>query len=152
MDNFVRQVIQIQELDEVGDELRLRAAPRIRRVLRDRSNPFDLYDDSQFRKRFRFSKVTVRNLLLMVGPLLEHRDNRGCALSPVLQLLLALRFYSTGCFHRVKADLIGVHESTACRAVQNVTTAIGALKGRYINFPTRAEFPAVAGDFALISR
>ena len=47
------------------------------------------------------------------------------------QLLIALRFYATGCFQLVDGDLFGVHKSTVCRIVRRVSKAIARLKGQY---------------------
>lgn len=45
-------------------------------------------------------------------------------MTPVLQVLLSLRFYATGTFQDVVAEMIGVHQSTASRTIARVTEAI----------------------------
>lgn len=52
------------------------------------------------------------------------------------QLLCALRYYATGSQLTTCGDVIGVHESTACRIVHRVTHAIASLRPEYIEIPT----------------
>lgn len=70
-----------------------------RRYLRDQMNPFEYFNEEQFKKRYRFSKDVVGVYLLPKVILnLEKPTKRGLPISPQLQLLIALRFYATGCF------------------------------------------------------
>ncbi|KAH7982300.1 hypothetical protein HPB52_003833 [Rhipicephalus sanguineus] len=95
--------------------------PKIRRpALRDRGNPMELYDEEHFHARYRFTKNAVRQLLAML-PLQESGDNRGQHVPPMLQLLMALRFYGAGTFQTVTGDLVRILQSTVCRAVGKVT-------------------------------
>ncbi|KAG0426058.1 hypothetical protein HPB47_026812 [Ixodes persulcatus] len=68
-----------------------------RRNLSDRLNPMELYSDRQFLARYRFTKATVRELLTLL-PLQQSGDNRGLPLTPLLLLLVTLRFYGAGTF------------------------------------------------------
>ena len=54
------------------------------------------------------------------------------------QLLITLRFYVTGTFQLVLADLIHIDKSTVSRIVHKVTAAIARLCPKYVNFPTTA--------------
>ena len=67
------------------------------RFFRDRTNPMEMYDDVEFRCRFRLPKEVVIELAE------EFKDNltlsrRLGVLSPLMQLLVALRFYATSSF------------------------------------------------------
>uniref|UniRef100_A0A673XRZ4 DDE Tnp4 domain-containing protein n=1 Tax=Salmo trutta TaxID=8032 RepID=A0A673XRZ4_SALTR len=105
--------------------------------------------------RYRYSKDSVMQLERKVGPTIKYESDRNVAVSPLLQLLVALRFYATGCFQMVDRDLFGLHKSTVCRIVVRVSSAIASLKNQYISFkPTeetaagfyrRARFPGVLG-------
>lgn len=55
------------------------------------------------------------------------------------QLLCTLRFYATGSQLITCGDIIGVHESTACRIVHRVTDAIARLYSEYIIMPVSEE-------------
>ena len=90
------------------------------RKIRDRLNPIEFYDNSEFSQRYRFTKESVIYLNRKVGPAIKHGSERNCAVPLLLQLLVALRFYATGCFQMVDGDLFGVYKSTVCRIVSSV--------------------------------
>lgn len=71
---------------------------RIQRVyLRDYNNPVEKHTDDAFFKRFRFSKDTVRHVLLQLiedeGPTM-----RGLPLPSIIKMCIASRFFATGNF------------------------------------------------------
>lgn len=112
----------------------------------------ELYDDAQFLSRYRFTKATVRELLLML-PLTENADKRGQPLTPMLQLLVALRFYAHGTFQVVTGDLIKVSQPTVCRTVNKVTGLIARhLFRELVHFPKAEEYAQVMHAFYLIGR
>ena len=55
------------------------------------------------------------------------------------QLLITLRFYATGSFQLVVGDLFAVDKSTVCRTVHRVTSAIAALRQKYVSFPAAGQ-------------
>lgn len=122
------------------------------RIIRDRTNFFEYYDELKFRERFRLSKVSTLALLSKIESQLEYQSNRNAALPPMYQLLIALRYYATGTFQLVISDLSGVVKSTVCRSVHKVSRAIASLRSQYIKFPqsdaermqTMREFYAIA--------
>ena len=89
----------------------------VRRVrhLRNRFNPLEEYDDEAFRLRFRLRKDSVSDLVKILAKDLEHQTRRGLPLTPIQQVLIALRFYATGTFQRVIGDLFGVSVFASCR-------------------------------------
>ncbi|CAN8008555.1 unnamed protein product [Ixodes pacificus] len=118
-----------------------------RRNLSDRLNPMELYSDRQFLARYRFTKATVRELLTLL-PLQQSGDNRGLPLTPLLQLLVTLRFYGAGTFQMVTGDLVHVSQPTVCRTVRTVTTLIArVLFRRLVHFPAASEYHGVMRDF-----
>ncbi|XP_067123241.1 putative nuclease HARBI1 [Centruroides vittatus] len=114
---------------------------RRKRVMRDRNNPMEIYSEDEFRIRYRFSKSGFVRILNHIGDEIRHLDGRGLPLTTEQQLLTALRFYATaaGSYQRVAGDLIGVHVSTVCRSIQNVSKALVHLKNAEIVFPTESE-------------
>ena len=91
------------------------------RYLRDRFNPLEEYDDEAFRLRFRLRKDSVSDLVTILEKDLEHQTRRGLPLTPMQQVLIALRFYATGTFQRVIGDLFGVSVFAACRVIHKVS-------------------------------
>ncbi|KOB68358.1 Uncharacterized protein OBRU01_18464, partial [Operophtera brumata] len=98
--------------------------PTIARQLFTRTELFDSLDEIKFVRRFRLTKGTTAILLQQIETHLRYRIDRVAAITPVNQLLCALRFYATGSQLITCGDMIGVHESTACRIVHRVTNAI----------------------------
>ncbi|XP_023237422.1 putative nuclease HARBI1 [Centruroides sculpturatus] len=120
------------------------------RVMRDRNNPIEIYSEDEFRTRYTFSKSGFVHILNRVGDEIRHVDGRGLPLTAEKQLLAALRFYATGSYQRVAGNLIGVHVSTVCRTIQNVSKALVHLKNAEIVFLTQSEFPTITHDFSLL--
>lgn len=70
-----------------------------KRYIRDTEDPFRFYSELEFKKRYRFSKSTIQQRILpLIEETLKTPDNRGLPINPVMQLLIALRFYATGNF------------------------------------------------------
>jgi len=74
-----------------------------KRYIRDWENPVEFFEDIPFRKRYRFSKGAVIEILLpLVNARLRRLNNRGLPVSPLMQLLITLRFYATSSFQVCK--------------------------------------------------
>ena len=125
------------------------------RVVRDRSNPFELFEDEEFRRRFRFTKHVV----LEIADLIEDdiiTSSRNASISPVIQTLIFLRFTASCGFHTITGDFFGIHKSTASRVIHRVASALGRYRETFIKFDTNsrrtkeefydiAHFPGVQG-------
>ncbi|KAK4875479.1 hypothetical protein RN001_011901 [Aquatica leii] len=102
-----------EELDRI-----MELVPEIRQV-RSRRDPFNLFDNREFKERYRFSKQTVNQLLYIIGENLINVQKNN-EVTPINQLLIILRYYATGSFQQVLGDHINVHKSTVCRIVHRV--------------------------------
>jgi hypothetical protein len=102
---------------------------------RERRNPFDAYNNLEFKDRFHLHRQTVEDLINEVSPLLEHTSDRGFNISPDLQVLITLRFLTCSTYQCVCADLFNVHRTTVSRCIHRVVNAIVTLRPRYIKFP-----------------
>lgn len=133
--DFVLRTDEHLNEDQGGGQPALRVA---RRRFRDRLNPMELFSDREFLARYRFSKATVASLLEML-PLEASASNRGLPVPPMLQLLIALRFYGAGTFQVVTGDLVNVSQPTVCRVVRRVSRLIAnTLFRRIVKFPDSA--------------
>ena len=121
--------------------------------LRDRLNPLEDYDDEDFRLHFCLTKDSVSDLVKIVDKDLQHKTRRGLPLTPMQQVLIALRFYATGTFQRVIGDLFGVSVFAACTVIHKL---LRNKKGQFLSFPENladnkrkfydvARFPDVIG-------
>jgi len=92
--------LEIQEINFLSDEEEEYVQVRVpKRYIRDGQNPFEFFNDWEFKRRFRFSKNSI---MFGIFPLIEEglakTNNRGLPISPIIQLLICLRFYSTASF------------------------------------------------------
>ena len=102
------------------------------RIVRERVDPLELYDDVDLVKRFRFRRRDIEFILHEIEGELQHRSERNSALPPSLQLLLALRFFASGSFQNVVGDSIHVSAPTVCRAVRKVAVALSNRLHQYV--------------------
>ncbi|XP_066601221.1 putative nuclease HARBI1 [Prorops nasuta] len=96
------------------------------RVIRERINWFDVYDEVDFKKRFRLTMEQTSFKKIMGIP-------------PIIQLLVTLRFIATGSFLIVVADFCGISESSAHGIIHKVILAIAELSAEFIKFPSEPE-------------
>ncbi|CAH2100746.1 unnamed protein product [Euphydryas editha] len=80
----------------------------------------------EFQMRFRLDKASVEHLLVEM-PHLRVKGTRNHNVSPLHQLLFALRFYALGTMLLSVGDFIGVSKASACRIVRDVSSAIALL-------------------------
>ncbi|XP_054259916.1 uncharacterized protein LOC128984604 [Macrosteles quadrilineatus] len=117
--------------------------PRMRPARYHDYNPFNDLTDDEFKDRFRFSKEAVNELIELLTPRLGFPGIRANpnTIPNWKKVLIALRFFADGNFHRETGDLLDVSESAACQIVHKVASAIcSELKAEYIKFPS--------GDYA----
>ena len=107
-----------------------------RPVLRERFGPLNSFTDEEFRSRFRMYKQAFLNLLAIVS-IPTSPNKRGNAIPPVIQLLVALRFYADGTFMRETGDFFNISRSSASRIIRRITQVICRLRPEYITFPTQ---------------
>ncbi|KAJ8910262.1 hypothetical protein NQ315_004998 [Exocentrus adspersus] len=119
----------------------------IPRVLHQRPDHLNFWDNVDFFSRFRLTKNTVQNLVIQIQDEIQYPTRRNAALTPLQQILLTLRFYATGSFQNSVGDHSGVHQSTACKIIKRVTTTLCRLKPVYINLPEEDEIIAIQQGF-----
>lgn len=92
MDVFddIDHAIEVREVNAIRD--------RNPRVFRNRIDPFEIYNDREFRQRYRLSKECARFVISLVEERLSSVSVRRNILSPTLQILIALRYYAKGCY------------------------------------------------------
>ncbi|XP_057654873.1 LOW QUALITY PROTEIN: putative nuclease HARBI1 [Diorhabda carinulata] len=124
-----------------------------------RPNYFDSIDDLGFFRRFRLTKPTAKALLGEIQHTMEFDNNLNNQVSPMNQLLTTLRFYASNGHQIGIGDLMGIHQTTACRIISRVSRTIAMLRPNYIQMPEnhaqllhtqqefyhRARFPRVVG-------
>lgn len=116
--------------------IRNRQLIRRERVFRDIINPLDYMDDCDILEKFRLPRHVIFDLCNELNDRLEHPTKRSHALPTSLQVMVALRFYASGSFQAVCADLHGISKASVSRIVYAVTSALVALSPVYIKFPS----------------
>ncbi|XP_071576506.1 putative nuclease HARBI1 [Temnothorax nylanderi] len=135
------EMLNFSSDEEEVEELPMRAP---KRYLRDYQNPFEVYSEWEFKRRFRFFKNSVTfGILPLVKEGLAKINNRGLPISPILQLLICLRFYSTASFQLVLGDIITISQPTILRIVFRVSILLASYINRYIKIPSSEESRSV---------
>ncbi|XP_049824700.1 putative nuclease HARBI1 [Aethina tumida] len=102
-------------------------------------NPMEVYNDAQFKKRYRFRKDIVHDIILPMIGQQEPITNRGLPVPFLMSVLLTLRFYATGSLQIVCGDLRRLHQATVSRVVRRITDRISTQSRNFIKFPRVGE-------------
>ncbi|XP_071772860.1 putative nuclease HARBI1 [Centroberyx gerrardi] len=102
---------------------------------------------------FGFPREFILYLVELLRDVLCRRTQRSRAISPEVQVLAALGFYTSGSFQTSMGDAIGISQASMSRCVTNVTKALVEKAAQFITFtrdPTSKEqsiqeFQRVAG-------
>ena len=137
-------------LDQLEQVERLEQLLRVPRVIRDRSNPFELYDDIGFIYRYRLDKNSVLWLLNHLGNQLDIVP-KNISVPPIIQLLVTLQFFGSGSFLRNLGDIFGLHISTVSRIVHRCSRAIASLHRQFICFPVDDDIQKIQQEFYAIA-
>ncbi len=127
--------------------------PHVRRqILRDRHHPLDIYDDVDIYAHLRFKIEEILRITGLIASDIQHETDRNGALSPSLQVCVALRYFATGSMQNLVGGSIQIHKSTVCRVIlQGVTCPVSPYKKRHAcqaltdKIQTRQKFHAIAG-------
>lgn len=101
-----------------------RRALRRDRIFKDHLNPLEVYNHQEIKDLFRFERENILNLVNSMLEDLRHPTGRNCALSPLQQVCIGLRFYATGCMQLSLAAWINIDQSTVSRTVWHVSSTI----------------------------
>lgn len=87
------------------------------------------------------SFISVINLLsnILITQIFYICYNSNNAIPPIIQLLVALRFYATGSFLITVGDFCGISEMSAQTIVHRISPVIAALRHEFIKLPTTLE-------------
>ncbi|XP_067214514.1 putative nuclease HARBI1 [Linepithema humile] len=108
-------------------------------IIKLRNNYFNICEEKDFQRRFVISKKSFEMLLQKIENKIQYNTNRNAAIPPVIQLLVTLRFYATGCFLITAADFCGISETSAHKIIHRVSPEIAALRNDFIKLPLLSE-------------
>ena len=99
--------------------------PQIReRKFQQREIDLDELTDEELRSRYRFGRESIKFLVEILKDDLQRQTRRNHALSPTLQVLVALHFFASGSFLQIIGDTVGLPKSTVSRIVTDVSKAL----------------------------
>ena len=75
------------------------------RLFRDRSNPLETLEQDEVFERFQFHPQTIMYLIGLL-PNLAHPTKNNNPLPPLIQVLVCLRYLTTGAIHLLIGDYI----------------------------------------------
>lgn len=113
----------------------------------------DSVSDNYLLTTFGFPREFILSLVELLRDVLCRRTQRSRAISPEVQILAALGFYTTGSFQTSMGDAIGISQASMSRCVTNVTRALVEKAPEFISFnsdpasreQSAQEFERVAG-------
>jgi len=111
--------------------------PQMReRRFRQQEFSLDEFSDEELRSRYRFGSQSIEYLTEIIGDDLQRQTKRNHAITPTLQILVALRFLASGSFLQVIDDTFGLPKSTVSRIVTDVTLALAHKQSEFIVWPS----------------
>ncbi|XP_067208429.1 putative nuclease HARBI1 [Linepithema humile] len=130
----------LDEIEHVADVREVNAIRnRDPRVFRNKMDAFKIYNDREFRQRYRLTKECARYVISLVEERLSPLSGRRNVVTPTLQILIALRYYAKGCYQIELGDLHGVSQPTVSKIVASVSRVLANLLPQFIKFPPRIE-------------
>ena len=92
----------------------------------------DDFTDEELRVCYRFRRESILFITNLVAGDISRNTRWNHALTPLQQVLIALRFYASGSFLQVIGDTFGVDKSTVSRVITNVSRALIVKQPRFI--------------------
>ena len=134
----------------IAQRLRRRRRFRKNRIFRPR---FDVksMNNSELQHRYRFSYQSIMFILGLIQDDLQNQTRRSHAVDPLLQLLVASRYFATGAFFRLVGDSVGLSEATVSRCVHRVAAALARKAKEFVKFPTGEAAAKVKKDYYKLS-
>ncbi|XP_066590580.1 putative nuclease HARBI1 [Prorops nasuta] len=108
-----------------------------KRYIRDPQNPFQIFNDLAFRKRYRFTKEAVLYVLLPIvkNSVEDNTNSRGLPISTTEKLLIALRYYGSNCFQNISGDLRKISQQIVSDIVKEISIIFAEVVDKFIYFP-----------------
>ena len=107
----------------------------------------DNFTDEELRCRYRFGRDSIEFLTELLKDDLQRQTKRNQALTPTIQLLVALRFFASGSFLQIIGDAVGLSKSTVSRAVTDVSEALTRKQNEFILWLSPGETQQVKQGF-----
>ena len=121
----------------------------------DRNKPLRKLREEEVKEKYRLKSQTLKKLARMLcakSPKFRPSTKRSFALSPLIKVLICIRFLASGAYYHVIADTLQVSRAAVCRSIKEVVDILCSMATDVICMPSRpalvnvkAAFQAVAG-------
>ena len=101
--------------------------------------------------RYRFFPVTIFFIVDLLKDNLMFNTRRNNPLTPLFQVLVALRFFATGSFYITIGDTLNISKSAVGRTVRRVSYLLCQLANEFIQIPRGEELLQVKAAFHKIA-
>ena len=109
------------------------------RVFRDRINPLDAYNDTEFISRYRITRgIFIQLHEKIVGSLLRYTI-RSHPIPTLTQLAVSLQFLATGSSQTVTATSHGIYRSSVSRCIAVISDSLCMHAKEFITSPNQEE-------------
>ena len=106
---------------------------------RQRQDILNEYSDTELFDRYRFQRGDIIRIVDEIKDDIDFSFTRRGSLSAIEQVLVALRFFATGSFQVVIADVLNIHKFTVSRAIHRVAAALTARASAWIHLPKQVD-------------
>ena len=93
------------------------------------------FTDKELRAHYRFKRESILFITNLVAGDITCNTQQNHALSPLHQVLIALRFYASGGFLQVVGNTFSVDKSTVSHAIMDASRALAAKQPCFIKWP-----------------
>ena len=97
------------------------------------------FTDEELTSWYRFGRQSIEFLSELLRDDLERDTSRNHALSTIVQVLVALRFFASGSFLQVIGDTLGLSKSSVSRIIGQVSLALAQKQRNFIKWPSTEE-------------
>ena len=104
------------------------------RIYQDRDKIEDFFDDL-LKERFRMNKSTEFFVIDLLKDDIKISRVRIYCLSPIDQVLMALRYYGSGSYQNTIGDAGSISKSSVSRSITDVTMALNIHLNDFVHFP-----------------
>lgn len=119
---------------------RVNHVQRRERNYRRNVDPLTEYTESELRCRYRFGRAGIQFIVDLLQDEITPHTRRSRPLSPLLQVLVTLRFLASGSFLQIIGDtFFSFDKATVSRVVRRVTLALAGKLNDFVKFPVTAD-------------
>ncbi|KAK6019521.1 hypothetical protein OSTOST_14841 [Ostertagia ostertagi] len=136
------------ELYGTPDIVRRYGRVSVQRTFRDRTRPYEVLSDVEFRKDYRFSRHVFFQICGLVDADLQRTGlEKSINMSVADQVSMSIHLLGRNVMQSDAARLAGCNQSTVSRVLKNFVRAINRRASEYISWPSERESIGINASF-----